>query len=314
MQIVEGYGNVPPAARGAVLAIGNFDGVHRGHQALIAAAVKEARARGAPAGALIFEPHPRELFHPEEPHFHLTPMPQKLAVFEQLGLDLAVVLPFNRELASLSADDFIARVLVNGLRARHVVIGHDFFFGKGRSGTPETMREAAQRSGFGLTVVAPVAEEGEVFSSSAIRLRLAQGDVKGAAAMLGRWWRVGGRVVGGAKRGVGLGFPTANVPLPRGTALGHGIYAVRACVEGKRYDGAAYLGTRPTYDNGMPVLEVFLFSFEGDLYGRDIEVEFIDFVRGDRKFASSEELVAQMQADCARAAEILAAAPVTPCN
>jgi riboflavin kinase / FMN adenylyltransferase len=314
MQIVEGYGNVPPAARGAVLAIGNFDGVHRGHQALIAAAVKEARARGAPAGALIFEPHPRELFHPEEPHFHLTPMPQKLAVFEQLGLDLAVVLPFNRELASLSADDFIARVLVNGLRARHVVIGHDFFFGKGRSGTPETMREAAQRSGFGLTVVAPVAEEGEVFSSSAIRLRLAQGDVKGAAAMLGRWWRVGGRVVGGAKRGVGLGFPTANVPLPRGTALGHGIYAVRACVEGKRYDGAAYLGTRPTYDNGMPVLEVFLFSFEGDLYGRDIEVEFIDFVRGDRKFASSEELVAQMQADCARAAEILAAAPVTPGN
>jgi len=314
MQIVEGYGNVPPAARGAVLAIGNFDGVHRGHQALIAAAVKEARARGAPAGALIFEPHPRELFHPEEPHFHLTPMPQKLAVFEQLGLDLAVVLPFNRELASLSADDFIARVLVNGLRARHVVIGHDFFFGKGRSGTPETMREAAQRSGFGLTVVAPVAEEGEVFSSSAIRLRLAQGDVKGAAAMLGRWWRVGGRVVGGAKRGVGLGFPTANVPLPRGTALGHGIYAVRACVEGKRYDGAAYLGTRPTYDNGMPVLEVFLFSFEGDLYGRDIEVEFIDFVRGDRKFASSEELIAQMQADCARAAEILAAAPVTPGN
>jgi len=314
MQIVEGYGNVPPAARGAVLAIGNFDGVHRGHQALIAAAVKEARARGAPAGALIFEPHPRELFHPEEPHFHLTPMPQKLAVFEQLGLDLAVVLPFNRELASLSADDFIARVLVNGLRARHVVIGHDFFFGKGRSGTPETMREAAQRSGFGLTVVAPVAEEGEVFSSSAIRLRLAQGDVKVAAAMLGRWWRVGGWVVGGAKRGVGLGFPTANVPLPRGTALGHGIYAVRACVEGKRYDGAAYLGTRPTYDNGMPVLEVFLFSFEGDLYGRDIEVEFIDFVRGDRKFASSEELVAQMQADCARAAEILAAAPVTPGN
>ena len=314
MQIVEGYGNVPPAARGAVLAIGNFDGVHRGHQALIAAAVKEARARGAPAGALIFEPHPRELFHPEEPHFHLTPMPQKLAVFEQLGLDLAVVLPFNRELASLSADDFIARVLVNGLGARHVVIGHDFFFGKGRSGTPETMREAAQRSGFGLTVVAPVAEEGEVFSSSAIRLRLAQGDVKGAAAMLGRWWRVGGRVVGGAKRGVGLGFPTANVPLPRGTALGHGIYAVRACVEGKRYDGAAYLGTRPTYDNGMPVLEVFLFSFEGDLYGRDIEVEFIDFVRGDRKFASSEELIAQMQADCARAAEILAAAPVTPGN
>jgi riboflavin kinase / FMN adenylyltransferase len=195
-----------------------------------------------------------------------------------------------------------------------VVIGHDFFFGKGRSGTPEIMREAAQRLGFGLTVIAPVAEEGEVFSSSAIRLRLAQGDVKGAAAMLGRWWRAGGKVIGGAKRGAGLGFPTANVPLARGTALGHGIYAVRVFVAGKRYDGAAYLGTRPTYDNGMPVLEVFLFGFEGDLYGRDIEVEFIDFVREDRKFASSEELIAQMQADCAKAAEILASAPATPGN
>jgi riboflavin kinase/FMN adenylyltransferase len=227
-------------------------------------------------------------------------------------LDLAVILPFNRELASLSAEDFIARVLVEGLGARHVVIGHDFFFGKGRSGTPDTMREAAQRLGFGITIIAPVAAEGEVFSSSAIRLRLAQGDVKGAAGMLGRWWRAGGTVVGGARRGTGLGFPTANVPLPRGTVLGHGIYAVRASAEGQQYDGAAYIGTRPTYDNGMPVLEVFLFGFDGELYGRKLEVEFIDFVREDRKFASSDELVAQMQADCVRAAEMLAAAPAAP--
>jgi riboflavin kinase/FMN adenylyltransferase len=314
MQIVHGYADVPPSARGAVLAIGNFDGVHRGHRALIDAAVEKARGIGAPAGALIFEPHPREFFHPEEPHFHLTPAPQKLAIFEELGLDLAAILPFNRELANLSADDFVARVLVEGLAARHVVIGHDFFFGKGRSGTPETMCAAAQRLGFGITVVAPVAAEGEVFSSSAIRLRLAQGDVKGAAAMLGRWWRTGGTVVGGAKRGAGLGFPTANVPLPRGTALGHGIYAVRAYLRGRRYDGAAYIGTRPTYDDGMPVLEVFLFGFDSDLYGQEIEVEFIDFVRGDRKFASSEELVAQMQVDCARAVKLLAVAPATPAN
>jgi riboflavin kinase / FMN adenylyltransferase len=312
MQIVEGYGQVPADARGAVLAIGNFDGVHRGHQALIAAAVAEARSLGAPAGALIFEPHPREFFHPEEPQFHLTSVAQKLAIFEQLGLDLAVILPFNRELASLSAEDFIARVLVEGLGARHVVIGHDFFFGKGRSGTPETMREAAQRLGFGITIVAPVAAEGEVFSSSAIRLRLAQGDVKGAAGMLGRWWRAGGTVVGGARRGTGLGFPTANLPLPRGTVLGHGIYAVRAYAEGRKYDGAAYIGTRPTYDDGMPVLEVFLFGFDGELYGRKLEVEFIDFVREDRKFASSDELVAQMKIDCARAAEMLAVAPAAP--
>jgi len=307
MLVVQGYRDVPQAARGAVLAIGNFDGVHRGHQALLETAATIARDIGAPAGAVIFEPHPREFFHPEEPHFHLTPLAQKLAIFEGLGLDVAIVLPFDAALAMLSADDFVAQVLVADLGARHIVIGHDFFFGRNRGGTPETMQAAAQKLGFGLTIVAPVAEDGEVFSSSAIRLRLAQGDVKGAARMLGRHWRAAGTVVGGAKRGTGLGFPTANVPLPRGTALGHGIYAVRIFADGERYDGAAYLGTRPTYDDGMPVLEVFLFDFDGDLYGRQIEVEFIDFIRADRKFETSEALVAQMQGDCARARAILEA-------
>jgi riboflavin kinase/FMN adenylyltransferase len=290
-----------------VVAIGNFDGVHRGHQALLRAASAIGRELGAAAGALIFEPHPREFFHPEEPHFHLTPLAQKLAIFDRLGLDIAVVLPFDAQLAALSADEFVNRVIVDGLGARHVVIGHDFFFGRNRGGTPETMQDAATRAGFGLTVIPPVAEDGEVFSSSAIRLRLAQGDVKGAARLLGRDWCVAGTVVGGAKRGTGLGFPTANIPLPRGTAIGHGIYAVRVHIDGELHDGAAYLGTRPTYDNGMPVLEVFLLDFDGDLYGRDIEVEFVDFIRADRKFDTSEALIAQMQADCARARDILAA-------
>jgi riboflavin kinase/FMN adenylyltransferase len=312
MLVVHGYEKVPPAARGGVLAIGNFDGVHRGHQALLAAAAECARALGAPAGALVFEPHPREFFHPEEPHFRLTPLAHKLEVFEAMGLNLAVVLDFNAQLAGLSADDFIKRVLVEALAARHIVIGHDFFFGKKRSGTPETMQAAAAKYGFGLTIIAPVADDGEVLSSSAIRLRLAQGDVKGAAHMLGRWWRASGKVVGGSKRGQGLGFPTANIGLPQGTSLGHGIYAVRAFSDGARYDGAAYLGTRPTYDDGMPVLEVFLFGFEGDLYGRELTVEFIDFVRADRKFDSSEVLIAQMRADCEKARALLAAAPATP--
>lgn len=306
MLVVHGYRDVPQSARGAVLAIGNFDGVHRGHQALLATATAIARQLGAPAGALIFEPHPREFFHPEEPHFHLTPLPQKLWLFEQAGLDVTIVLTFDGALAALSADDFISSVIVDGLGARHVVIGHDFFFGHNRSGTPETMQAAASRLGFGVTIIAPVAEDGEVFSSSAIRLRLAQGDVKGAAQILGRTWRVEGMVVGGAKRGTGLGFPTANIPLPRGTALGHGIYAVRVVVDGERHDGAAYLGTRPTYDNGMPVLEVFLFDFDADLYGRTIEVEFVDFIRPDRRFDSSEALIAQMERDVARARDILA--------
>jgi riboflavin kinase/FMN adenylyltransferase len=227
-----------------------------------------------------------------------------------MGLDLAVVLTFDAALASLPPEDFIARVLVEGLGVRHVVIGYDFFFGKGRRGTPETMQGAAAKHGFGVTIIAPVADDGEVLSSSAIRLRLAQGDVKGAAHMLGRWWRVAGTVVGGAKRGGVLGFPTANIPLPAGTGLGHGIYAVRTYIDGERHerhDAAAYLGTRPTYDNGMPVLEVFLFDFDGDLYGRKVEVEFIDFVREDRKFDSSQALIAQMRADCDKARAALAA-------
>lgn len=306
MLIVHGYRNVPPEARGAVLAIGNFDGVHRGHQALLRSATAVGRELGAPSGALVFEPHPREFFHPEEPHFHLTPQPQKLRLFERTGLNMTVVLPFDAGLAALSAEDFVKRVIVDGLGARHVVIGHDFFFGRKRGGTPETMRAAAADLGFGITIIPPVADDGEVFSSSAIRLRLAQGDVKGAARMLGRTWCTEGKVVGGARRGTGLGFPTANIPLPVGTALGHGIYAVRVNVDGESHEGAAYLGTRPTYDNGMPVLEVFLFDFDGDLYGRVIEVEFVDFIRPDRKFDSSEALIQQMQKDVARARDILA--------
>ncbi len=307
MLIVHGYNDVPAQALGAVLAIGNFDGVHRGHQELLRIAAETGRKLGAPSGAILFEPHPREFFHPEEPHFHLTPLPQKLRLLETAGLDLAVVLDFDKELAGLSAVDFIDDVIVKGLGARHVVIGYDFFFGHQRSGTPETMREVADRAGFGVTIIPPVAEGGEVFSSSAIRLRLAQGDVKGAAELLGRTWRIEGTVVGGAQRGTGLGFPTANIPLPRGTALGHGIYAVRVIVDGARHDAAAYLGTRPTYDNGMPVLEVFLFDFDDNLYGKVIEVEFIDFIRADRKFDSSEALVEQMQKDVAQARDILAA-------
>ncbi len=309
MLIVHGYDSVPGAARGGVIAIGNFDGVHRGHQALLGAAKDVARRTGAPAGALIFEPHPREFFHPEEPHFRLTPLSRKLGIFECLGLDFAAVLDFNKALAGLAAEEFITRVLVEGLKVRHVVIGHDFFFGKARSGTPQTMQAAGEKHGFGVTVIAPVAEDGEVFSSSAIRLRLAQGDVRGAASALGRPWRISGTVVGGAKRGFGLGFPTANVPLAAGTGLGHGIYAVRVFIDGARHQGAAYLGTRPTFDNGMPVLEVFLFEFEGDLYGRTIEVEFVDFVRVDRKFSTSEALIEQMRADCNKARALLAADP-----
>lgn len=310
MHVFHGYDHVPLALRGGALAIGNFDGVHRGHQALLERARERAQAstrHGAShlAGAIVFEPHPREFFHPDRPHFRLTSLAQKLELFERSGLDMAVVLPFDQKLAALSAEDFIEKVLVAGLGVRHVVIGYDFYFGKGRCGNAEHMRRAAAEMGFGVSIVAPVAEAGEVFSSSAIRSEIAQGDVTGAAEMLGHWWSIRGTVVGGAKRGTSMGYPTANIVLPRSTPLAHGIYAVFVHAAGKQHQGAAYLGTRPTFDSGPPVLEIFLFDFDDDLYGREIEVAFVEFIRGDGRFEGMEALKKQMDEDCARAKAVL---------
>jgi len=312
MIVLNGLDSVPPAGKGAVLAIGNFDGVHRGHQALLRIAGEEALRLGVPAGVILFEPHPREFFQPDRPHFRLTPLKRKIELMEQFGLDLAVVLAFDAAMAGLSAEDFVERVIARALAARHVVIGYDFHFGKGRMGNPETMRRAAGKLGFGVTVVPQVAEGGEAFSSNAVRAGLAQGDVARAAHMLGHWWRVSGKVIGGFKRGTGLGFPTANIALPAGTALAHGIYAVRVYVADKVYSGAAYLGTRPTFDDGAPMLEVFLLDFDGDLYGREIAVEFVAFIRADSKFDSAEALKEQIAKDCARAQSILTAAADGP--
>lgn len=291
--------------RGHAIAIGNFDGVHRGHQALLAAAKTAASDRGTKSGVLLFEPHPRQFFRPKDDHFPITPLPRKLERLADFGMDIAVVIPFDRALSELSADAFVDGILVRALSVSHVVIGYDFFFGKGRQGTPDTLRLASSAHGFGIDIIAPQAEAGAAFSSSAIRAKLSAGDVAGAAYDLGDWWQVTGPVVGGAQKGGPMGFPTANVVMPKGTALGHGIFACRVLVDTARYDAAGYLGTRPTFDDGKPVLEVFLFDFEGDLYGREITVQFIEHIRPDRKFDSAEALIAQMEIDCANAKRAL---------
>jgi riboflavin kinase/FMN adenylyltransferase len=307
MDVFHGYDHVPPDARGAVVAIGNFDGVHKGHQALIARAKETAKEHGVRAGTVVFEPHPREYFQPARPFFRLTPLPQKLALLETYGVELTFVLAFEKSLSMMSAEQFVERVLVAGLGISHAVIGHDFLFGRSRTGNATQMAELGQQFGFGVSIVAPVGSGGEIYSSSAVRAELAQGDITGAAEMLGHRWKVAGVVQGGARRGTGLGYPTANIALGKGATLAHGIYAVHVGVAGERHQGAAYLGTRPTFDDGSPVLEVFLFDFDGDLYGREIEVEFVEFLRGDRKFDGPEALKVQMDADCARAREILTA-------
>lgn len=312
MLVILGNQPVPDSARGNVLAIGNFDGVHRGHKALLQQAKKVAKALSRLAGAIVFEPQPREFFHPEEPHFRLTPLPEKLRLFEEIGLDLVAVLNFDAKLANLPAEDFITDILVQTFDVAHVVIGYDFSFGKGRGGTPETMRAAGERYGFGVSVVAQQAEEGEVFSSTAIRLHLAQGDVRGAAHALGHWWRVNGRVVSGQKLGTELGFPTANIELPRGTALRHGIYAARVIIGNEVHQGAAYFGTRPSADDGPAMLEVFVLDYTGDLYDRELGIEFVDFIREDKRISSFDALKAVIAEDCVRAREILLAAGPKP--
>ena len=305
MDVVHGWHAVPQKLKGGSLAIGTFDGVHRGHRAVLDAAKAKARDLSVPAGAMIFEPYPRQYFQPQKSFFRLTTLPRKLELLSQYGLDFTAVIPFDKTLAELVAPEFVRQVLVEGLAIRHASVGYNFFFGKGRRGNPGVLAEEGRNYGFGVTMVEAQGHDGDVFSSTRIRELLAEGDVTAAAEMLGSWWRISGLIVGGAGRGTVMGYPTANIRLEDGVTLKHGIYAVNAYLEGEKLQGAAYLGTRPTFDAGLPVLEIFLFDFEGDLYGKILEVEFIAFIRDDLKFRSMEALTAQIADDCAKAREIL---------
>ncbi|MEP9379575.1 bifunctional riboflavin kinase/FAD synthetase [Aquabacter sp. CN5-332] len=304
--VVEGFAPLPPSLERPVLAIGNFDGVHRGHLAVIGAARLMAQQLGRPAAALTFEPHPRSFFKPDTVLFRLTPGPQKLAQLAHAGLDGAIVLPFDATLAAIPAEAFVTEVLVKRFAVAGAVVGFDFHFGQGRAGSPAFLQEAGLWHGFPVDVVEPMRDEGDPISSSAIRNALAAGQVGHAAHMLGRPWSVSGAVIHGDKRGRDLGFPTANIALPAGTTLAFGIYAVRARVGGEVIDGVASYGRRPTFDNGAALLEVHLFDFSGDLYGREMEVAFHNYLRPELKFDSIEALVRQMDKDAATAKTVLA--------
>lgn len=306
MEIVREWRDRPPVTRGTVMAIGNFDGVHRGHQALLARACDIAQARGLKPAVMMFEPHPRSFFQPDRPFFQLTPLPRKLKLMELFGIEVAAVVNFDGALAALSAEAFVNEVLVDGLGIAHAVAGYNFFFGKGRGGNPQVLQELGAGAGVGVEIVEAAGAAGETFSSTRARETLAEGDPRGAAEVLGYWWRVIGTVTGGAGRGRSLGFPTANITLSDGQALRHGIYAVRVHEAGAVRHGAAYLGTRPTFDNGPAVLETFLLDYDGDLYGKTLEVEFIDYLRDDARFPDADSLVEQMRIDCEKAARLLA--------
>ena len=289
---------MPEDCQGGVLAIGNFDGVHLGHRAVLGAALDLAKVHDLPVGVMFFSPHPRQFFSPDTPLFMLTSPAQKQALFDEMGVSFSVEMTFDQSLAAMSAAAFVEEVLVKGLDVAHVVIGYDFFFGAKRSGSPEVMRALGGAHGFGVEVVSPSGEGGLIYSSTAVRDALEAGQVRRAGEILGRNWQVEGTVTTGAGRGEGLGFPTANIALPLGCHLQHGIYAAFVHVKGARYMAAAYFGKRPSFDNDWPVLEVFLFDFNGDLYDEAIAVEFVDFVRDDMKFDNLDDLKQQMDDDC----------------
>src|SRR5262245_56968792 len=325
----DGLREPPDGLRGAVVAIGNFEGVHRGHRAVIDKAVTLARALGRPAAVLTFEPHPRAFFRPDEPVFRLSDECAKLRLLAATPLDGAIILRFDAQLAGLAADEFVDQVLCRQLAISGAVIGFDFHFGKARTGTPEFLTAEGARRGFAVEIVPEVSEHaassGEVgsgspsenatnknpprrFSSGAVRGALAAGDVADGAGLLGYPWFVSGVVRRGDARGRELGFPTADLQLDPGCRLRHGIYAVRVGVGGKRYGGVASFGRRPTFDNGAVLLEVFLFDFAGDLYGKTIDVAFIGWIRPELKFASVADLISRMNDDAREARAILAKA------
>src|SRR5579864_8793291 len=286
------------ALRGAVVAIGNFDGVHRGHRAVIGAAVARAKALGRPAAALTFEPHPRAFFNPNEPLFRLTDEAGKLRLLAGTGLDGAIVLTFDAALAKLTAEEFVRRILVDRFAVSGAVIGFNFHFGMSRAGSPDFLAAEGKKCGFAVDVVPPFEDNGRPVSSGPIREALIAGRVEEAAEFLGYPWFVTGEVVHGDKRGRELGFPTANLVLDASCGLRHGIYAVRAGIGGRRYDGVASFGRRPMFDSGVVLLEVFLFDFSGDLYGRTLDIAVIAWIRPEFKFDSIDELIHRMDEDC----------------
>jgi riboflavin kinase/FMN adenylyltransferase len=299
--------------RGAVVAMGNFDGVHLGHRAVIDAALQMGRAHGRPALALTFEPHPRSFFSPNTPQFRLTDETGKLRLLAGTGLAGAVVMTFDKNRAGTTAQDFIHHDLIERLGVSGIAVGYDFHFGKGRVGSPSLLVSEAPRLGIEVDVQAHIDIAERPVSSSAIRMALAEGQIDDATLMLGGPWFVTGEVIHGEKRGRDLGYPTANIRLDKNCGLKHGIYAVRVGLnQGKdqvRFDGVASFGRRPTFDNGAALLEVFLFDFKGDLYGNRLDIAFIGFIRDELKFATIDALVRQMDDDSTRARAALAAAP-----
>ena len=308
MRIYRHYGTLPAEARGAAIAIGNFDGVHKGHCQVIHEAGAIAKNLGIPWAVLTFEPHPRSVFQSGAAPFRLTPFRSKARALEALGVDLMIVQKFNHKFSQNPAEDFVKSVLVDGFGAKHLVSGYDFVFGHHRKGNSELLVRMGKQLGFGFTAINAVeSTEGFVYSSTRVRQHLENGDVRGAADILGRTFAIEGRVAHGAKLGRSIGFPTANIHLGALMRPKRGVYAVRAILEGKDQiiEGVSSIGHRPTVNGIGDLLEVYLFDFDADIYGRRISIELIEFIREEAKYDSVEEMRKEIERDVEKALTIL---------
>lgn len=305
MRIFKAWQGLAAGDQGASVAMGNFDGLHRGHASVIEA----ARAHG-PLGIVTFEPHPRQVFAPDTPAFRLMNAGARANRLAKMGVGRLYELPFDRALAGLTPEAFVEEVLHRGLGVRHVVVGSDFCFGTGRRGTASDLQALGAERGIGVTVAPLIETDGAPVSSTAIRRALADGNPRAAADMLGHWHRIEGEVVHGEKRGRELGYPTANMALANLHLPRLGVYAVWVDIltgpQQGTYKGAASLGVRPMFGENTPNLETYLLDFKGDLYGQHLSVAFVEYLRPEMKFDGLPALIAQMDADCARARAILA--------
>ncbi len=303
MQIFETYKDFPKPGRSAVIAIGNFDGLHRGHQVLLNIAKEKAADLGKEFGILTFEPHPRHLFRPDDPPFRITPSDVKLDRFEGFGVDFVCAVPFDWDFASQSAEQFVENVLKNGLNPAHIIVGYDFCFGQLRKGSPETIRKV----GLDVTVVDKVAEGEDAISSSRIRSALRHGEITTANDLLGWEWQIWGEIVHGEQRGRELGYPTANVPLGDTLHPAYGVYAAWVKIEGEEEwrASATNIGIRPMFEVEEGLVEAHILDFDEDIYGKVLRVKPVKRLRGEAKFSSVDDLIEQMGKDCEQARQIL---------
>jgi riboflavin kinase/FMN adenylyltransferase len=310
MERLDGGSAVPQHLRGGIVALGNFDGFHLGHQAVVGRAVERARAEGRPVLVATFDPHPVRYFKPDTPPFRLTTLDQRQRLFGAAGADAMLVFRFDQELAGVTAEDFVTDRLLARIGAAGVVTGEDFTFGKGRGGNIDVLRAMGEELGFSVDTVAPVMDGGSPVSSSRIREALQIGDCEAATRLLTRPFAIQGVVEHGDKRGRTIGYPTANMTLVNYLRPAFGIYAVRGrLADGRVLDGAASLGIRPMFDPPKELLEPYFFDFSGDLYGQAIEVELISYLRPEAKFHDLDALVRQMDADCVEARRRLSIHP-----